>query len=113
MSNIIKTIVTSSIIILGTSSAAYAGPGKADNAEHIVATSWSTELTVTENFENAVNSVDTYCQAESRKIDRREMSFRNRFENHCKSELLEDYVAKTGSVEIEELYTELKRSQRS
>lgn len=109
MPTIINTVIISSAIIFGATGVSNA---KDLTAEHRVQTNWSSNLTVEQNFENAVKSVTDYCKAESRKIDRREMAFRNRFESNCKSELMEDYVAKTGSVEIEELYTELKRTSK-
>lgn len=104
MKNSIKATILSTIAILGVSGVSNAGP-----ADHSVTTKWSSDLTVTQNFNNAVEAVGQYCRTEARKIDRRDMSFRKRFTADCNTELLEDYVAKTGSVEIEELYTQLKQ----
>lgn len=107
MKNTIKATILSTIAILGVTGVSNAGP-----ADHSVTTKWSSDLTVSQNFNNAVVAVGKYCKTEARKIDRRDMSFRKRFTADCNTELLEDYVATTGSVEVEKLYTELKRKNR-
>ena len=78
--------------------------------QHNLTTHWSSDLSVSENFNRTVNSVNAFCAQEAREINRREMAFRKRFIENCKSQLMQDYVAKTGSVEIQTLYAELKRN---